>query len=219
MKTKPKPPKDDDESARGRILNAAFAAFAERGYAETTTLEIARRARVSKRELYALVGNKQEMLAACIRRRAQRLEMPPNLPAPRDRTALAMALESFGVEFLRQVSAPPVIAVFRLAIAEAERAPEVARALDHIGREAGRSALRELLEHARSSGLIDGDPSEVAEQFTALLWGELLVSLLLRVADLPSLKEMNRRARVAADAVLRLHSTSLKSQRRDPARS
>jgi len=30
------------------------------GYATTSTLEIATRARVSKRELYALVGNKQE---------------------------------------------------------------------------------------------------------------------------------------------------------------
>jgi hypothetical protein len=36
------------------------------GYATTSTLEIATRARVSKRELYALVGNKQEMLIACI---------------------------------------------------------------------------------------------------------------------------------------------------------
>jgi AcrR family transcriptional regulator len=214
-KTSPKRPKDDDETAHGRILHAAFAAFAERGYAETTTLEIAQRARVSKRELYALVGNKQEMLVACIRRRAQRLEMPPNVPTPHDRTTLAAALESFGVEFLREVSAPAVIAVFRIAIAEAERAPEVARALDQFGREASRSVLRELLKQARSSGLSEGDPTEVAEQFTALLWGDLLVNLLLRIADPPPAKEMKRRARVAADAVLRLYSTSLKDLRRD----
>jgi AcrR family transcriptional regulator len=214
-KTSPKRPKNDDETTHGRILHAAFAAFAERGYAETTTLDIAQRARVSKRALYALVGNKQELLLACIRRRAQRLEIPPNIPTPRDRTALAGALQSFGVGFLREVSAPTVVAVFRIAIAEAERAPDVARALDHIGREAGRSTLRELLEQARSSGLIDGDPSEVAEQFTALLWGDLLVNLLLRVADPPSEKEMERRGRLAADAVLRLYSTSLKDRLRD----
>ena len=34
----------------------------ENGYAKTSTLEIATRAGISKRELYALVGNKQEML-------------------------------------------------------------------------------------------------------------------------------------------------------------
>lgn len=215
MKTSPKRPPDDGETTHGRILHAAFAAFAERGYAETTTLQIARRARVSKRELYALVGNKQELLVACIGKRAQRLEIPPNVPRPPDRAALADALQTFGVGFLREVSAPTVIAVFRIAIAEAERAPEVARALDHIGRKVGRSALRGLLEQARSSGLIDGDPYEVAEQFTALLWGDLLVNLLLRVADPPPEKEMKRRGRLAAGAVLRLYSTSREHRRRD----
>ncbi len=70
-----------------------------------------------------------------------------------DRTALARSLESFGLQFLREVSAPTVVAVFRLAIAEAERAPAVARALDEIGREASRSALRKLLEQASTGAL------------------------------------------------------------------
>src|SRR5262249_35419829 len=55
-----------DATVRERILTAAFDAFRERGYAATSTLEIATRARVSKRELYALVGNKQQMLIAAI---------------------------------------------------------------------------------------------------------------------------------------------------------
>ena len=37
---------------RQRILGAAFSAFMANGYAETSTLEIATRARVSKRALY-----------------------------------------------------------------------------------------------------------------------------------------------------------------------
>ena len=82
--------------ARQRILDAAFSAFMERGFAETSTLEIATRARVSKRELYALVGSKQEMLMACIAARAQRLQMPADLPEPRDREALARARSRVG---------------------------------------------------------------------------------------------------------------------------
>src|SRR5579864_2222899 len=62
----------DEAAVRERILDAAFAAFMKSGYATTSTLEIATRARVSKRELYALVGNKQEMLIACISERANR---------------------------------------------------------------------------------------------------------------------------------------------------
>ena len=111
---------------RQRILGAAFSAFMANGYAETSTLEIATRARVSKRALYELVGNKQEMLVACISERAQRLRVPTDLPEPRDRETLSRALATIGTQLLREVSDPIVIAVFRLAIAEAVRAPDLA---------------------------------------------------------------------------------------------
>ena len=47
----------DKTAVRERILEAAFAAFMKSGYATASMLEIATRARVSKRELYAPVGN------------------------------------------------------------------------------------------------------------------------------------------------------------------
>ena len=178
--------------------------FRESGYAGTSTLEIATRAHVSKRELYALIGNKHELLAACISARAKRLEGPAGLPVPRDRETLGHTLTSLGVRLLREISDPAVIGVFRLAIAEAVRAPEVARALDSIGRETGRAALRGIMDRARSAGLLDGQPSEMAEQFSGLLWGNLMISLLLGVADRPSPREITCRARDATAAVLRL---------------
>jgi AcrR family transcriptional regulator len=195
----------EDNPIRRRILDAAFSAFMERGYAETSTLEIATRAHVSKRELYAVVGNKQEMLAACISERAKRLHVPADLPVPRDRETLARTLVGFGALLLREVSDPTVIGVFRLAIAEAARAPEVARALDSLGRDASRTALREILAQATMDGLLIGQPVELAEQFAGLLWGDLMVSLLLRVADRPTPQETMRRARGATDAFLQLH--------------
>jgi AcrR family transcriptional regulator len=73
---------------RERILGAAFRAFTEDGYAGTSTLDIARRAKVSKRDLYAHFGSKQQMLAACIKGRADRMRVPPDLPAPRTRQML-----------------------------------------------------------------------------------------------------------------------------------
>ena len=182
---------DVEESAvRARILDAAFAAFMKNGYATTSTLEIATRARVSKRELYALVGNKQEMLIACIRQRAKRLDVPTDLPLPSDREALAQLLASFGAKLVHEISDPAVIAVFRLAIAEAVQAPEVARVLDSIGREASRSALRKIMAQAQASGL---------------LWRDLMVSLLLGVAQRPDPREIAGRARDAADTFLQLH--------------
>lgn len=195
----------DETPVRQRILSAAFSAFMETGYAETSTLEIASRARVSKRELYAVVGNKQEMLVACIRERAQRLQAPADLPAPRDRDALERALVAAGTQLLRETTNATVVAVFRLAIAEAVRAPEVARALDSFGRQTGRAALMGIMAEAQSHRLLGGRPAEMAEQFAGLLWGDLMISLLLRSIDTPSPREISRRARSAATAFLQLH--------------
>jgi AcrR family transcriptional regulator len=195
----------DEAAVRERILAAAFAAFMKSGYATASTLEIATRARVSKRELYALVGNKQEMLIACISERAKRLDVPADLPVLRDRGTLEQVLASFGTKFVREVSDPTVIAVFRLAIAEAIQAPEVARALNSIGREASRAALRKIMAEAQASGLLTGRPAELAGQFAGLLWRDLMVSLLLGVAERPNPREIARRARDAAAAFLQLH--------------
>ena len=194
-----------DETVRARILDAAFAAFMKSGYAATSTLEIATQARVSKRELYALVGNKQAMLIACISARARRLQVPADFPVPHDRETFAHMLASFGTQLVREITDPTVIAVFRLAIAEAVHAPEVAQALDATGRETSRAALRQIMAQAQASGLLLGRPAELAEQFGGLLWGNLMVSLLLGVAGRPNSREVAARSRDATAAFLQLH--------------
>ena len=195
----------DETEVRARILDAAFASFMTSGYAATSTLEIATRARVSKRELYAQVGNKKEMLIACISARATRLQVPADLPVPHDRETLANVLTSLGTQLVREITDPTVIAVFRLAIAEAVHAPEVAQALDSTGRETSRAALRQIMARARASGLLDGRPAELAEQYSGLLWGNLMVSLLLGVAERPNSRELAARARNATAVFLQLH--------------
>jgi AcrR family transcriptional regulator len=195
----------EEAAVRQRILEAAFAAFMKSGYAMASTLEIATRARVSKRELYALVGNKQEMLIACISERAKRFDVPADLPVLRDRETLEQVLVSFGTKLVREISAPTVIAVYRLAIAEAVQAPEVARVLNSVGRKASHAALGKIMAQAQASGLLTGRPEELAEQFAGLLWGLLLVSLLLGVAERPSPRQIAGRARDAAVAFLQLH--------------
>ena len=200
--------KSTEESAvRERILEAAFEAFMKSGYAAASTLEIASRARVSKRELYSLVGNKQKILIACIAERSrQRLTVPAELPVPRDRETLGQILAAFGKQLVREVSDPVVIAVFRLAIAEVAQAPEVGRALESIGRETTRAALRKIMSQAQEAGLLEGRPAELAEQFAGLLWRDLLVGLLLGVTERPGPSEIAARARDAAAAFLRIHS-------------
>jgi len=189
-----------------RILGAAFKAFTEDGYAETSTLEIARRAKISKRDLYANFSSKHGVLVACIKSRAERMRLPPDLPTPRTRQMLASTLTSFASNLVREVSHPSVIATFRLAIAEATRSPEIAQALDVAGRDATRGALAELLASAQSTGLIGpGEPNEMAWQYLGLLWEGLIVGLLLGVAATPKPAEAERRATKATAAFMQLH--------------
>ena len=189
-----------------RILGAAFKAFTEDGYAETSTLEIARRAKISKRDLYANFSSKHAVLVACIKSRVERMRLLPDLPTPRTRQMLASTLTSFASNLVREVSYPSVIATFRLAIAEATRSPEIAKALDSAGRDATRRSLAELLARAQAAGLIGpADPTEMAWQYLGLVWEGLMVGLLLGVEPPPEAAEGRRRAAKATAAFMQLY--------------
>jgi len=196
-----------------RILGAAFKAFTQDGYAGTSTLEIARRAKLSKRDLYANFSSKHAVLVACIMNRADRMRLPPDLPTPRSRQMLASMLTSFATKLVREVSHPSVIATFRLAIAEATRSPEIAQALDVAGRGATRGALAGLLANAQSNGLIGpGEPTEMVTQYLGLLWEGLMVGLLLGVDATPEPAEAERRATKATAAFMQLHPDPAKGR-------
>ena len=203
----------DPPLARERILHAAMDTFVELGYTEASTLKIATRAQVSKRELYALFGSKQAMLAACIADRAGRMQLPTQLPSPHNREELAAMLSRLGTTVLREVTHPGVMAVFRLAIMEAQRAPEVAATLE-TARQSIRTTIHTILVQAQSAGLIGGnDPNEMGGRYLALLWGDLMVSLLLRLREAPGTAEIDERVSKATEDFLRLYPEPESQQR------
>lgn len=196
----------DEMALRDRILHAAFGAFLEHGYTGTSTLEIATRAKVSKRELYALFPSKEAMLAEGIRRRTEQMQVAPDLPEAHDRQMLAAVLAGFGARLLQEVTDPHVTAVYRLAIGEAGRAPEMAHILNAAGRDATRKALASFFTKAQSAGLlVKGDAVALAAQFLGLLWTDVFVPLLLGVEARPDEAECRRRARAAATGFLDLN--------------
>ena len=191
---------------RSRIIDATFSVLMEHGYAGASTREIARRAKVSKRELYALFGSKQGILAAMVAGRAARMRLPLALPEVADRKALAETLVRFGATLVREVCHPAVVALFRLAIIETERSPDVARTLGENGRKATRAALAGFLARAQSRSLIVGaTPETMASQFLALLWGDLQITLLMRLSETPAPAEIEQRARATTRALLSLY--------------
>src|SRR5580692_8199537 len=95
-----------EDGRRRRILHATFTVLMEQGYAGANMSEIAARARVSKRELYSLFGNKQGILAALVAERSAQIRAPLALPLVLDRTELAAALVTFGKTALRELCDP-----------------------------------------------------------------------------------------------------------------
>lgn len=196
-----------EADARARILGAAFGAFMENGYRRTSTLDIATRAKVSKRDLYALVGNKQEILRACVATRARRMAPAGALPAPASRQAAIETLTRFGATLIAELCHPAVIGIHRLAISEGKDSPELGREIARTG-EATRAALARFLADAQAGGLVgEGDPARMADLFLDLVAAPWMMLRILIGGDAPSPQQARRRAAAAAEAFARLHLT------------
>lgn len=188
------------------ILDAAFRVFSERGLEGATTLEIARRARTSKRTLYERFGSKEGIFTALIEGRAARMRAPLSLAEPASEAELHAVLVAFGSEFLAQLVKPTTIALYRLVLAHGSRGQALARALDEAGRGTVIRAVTGLFDAARRRGLIEADEaSRPAASFLGLLLGDLVFRLVMGVAEAPSTEALRDRAGGAASAVLALH--------------
>lgn len=66
LPTRGRPRTQDAASRRQSIIESAYRAFVELGFASTSTAEVARRAKVSKRTLYEVFSDKQALFAAVI---------------------------------------------------------------------------------------------------------------------------------------------------------
>jgi len=202
----PPSPVDDLPPRRRAMLIAAVSVLMEQGYARASTLEIATRARVSKRELYAEFGSKRGILEALITTTATRMQVSLAPPEIGDRHALADALTAYGIAALTTLTNPYVLAMYRLAIAEAPAAGELGSILDASGRQPNRRALGQIVHRGQAAGFLGaGEPDRVGGEFFSLLIGDLMIWLLLGVTDPPDAHEIKERAGRATDAVMALH--------------
>jgi AcrR family transcriptional regulator len=194
-----------DDPRGAEIRRAAFEAFVAHGVSGATTDEIARRARVSKREIYRLFGSREALFAGLVQERAGAMRQALELAPPPDAASALEALERFGREFLGLLTAPTTVAVYRLAVGEAGRLPELGRELDALGRGTVWSALRGWMAEAAARGALPvPDVERAAGSFMALLMGDLPVRLMLGAVPTPSGEELGRRAALARAGFARL---------------
>ena len=193
------------QARRRAILAAAGEAFLTKGYAVTTTLEIARLAKTSKRALYQHFADKRDILNQLIRERSGEMAAPIEIAEPRSKAAFFEAIAVFGAAFLTRLVDPTTIALYRLAISEPGPSSDLGQALEASGHAPVRKSLRRFLELGAARGWLGGsDLDSALEAYFDLLIGPLTMGQLLRTEPLPDQDALRRRAERAAASLRRL---------------
>ena len=209
MRATAKSPTPHEDPRDEEILRAAFAVFTQKGFHGATMLEVASRARASKTTLYARFESKEELFQALVAWGTQQGAGKLDAIA-RDQTLDPLkALHLFAAAVLALMLQPEKLALFRIAVAEGERVPEVGRILSRFTRDHGLKLGQVLAKRLVEEGIIAiDDPEEYGHSFIGLLQGELFTRALLGAIPPPGAKEIERHAHRAVTRLVRAFAPS-----------
>ena len=168
---------------RDELLHHAGRIFAESGYEGASMSRIASEAGVSKGTPYNYFDSKAALFAAYVQ-----WECRNSLALVFDGLGpegdVATALRGVGERILRLILSPQGLTIHRIAVAEAGKFPELARAFYEAG---PASAIRQLAEwldaRTRTGELRVPDPELAAEQFFTLCKTRYVMRRELRLID------------------------------------
>jgi AcrR family transcriptional regulator len=167
------------------VLDAATRLFSERGLAQVSVDEIAAAARVTKRTIYAHLGDRTDVFLASVERLRDR-----TVPAP----VAGESLEELSIRIVEALHSDEAIGLHRLMVVEARAFPALARRFYDEGPEAYIRAL---------AGLVPGADPGTATALFSLLLGEPHRRRLLGLIPAPDAATAAEHARAA------LHSLGL----------
>jgi AcrR family transcriptional regulator len=202
--TAPRMTEQTEASARSRLearrrafLNAANAAFLEKGYANTTLGDIIARSGGSRQTLYALFGGKQGLFEAIVSERNAELFRPLRADGQLDRAPEDFLVE-IGTHFLRTALAPEALSLFRLVVAEGPTMPELSERFWALGPARTIAAFeRYFAEQTRRGVLNLADANLAARQFLGILLGSFHMECLLGVREIPTPEKIEAFVRIA----------------------
>ena len=165
-----RPRREQADTARRSILEAALRGFIARGFGAASMEGIAREAGVAKLTLYRHFETKEELFEQ-VARRAQ-LGVRERLGTMMDRgLPLEQVLREIVERLYDGCTHPDYLAVMRMVIAESARFPRLGRAMLEDSR-LGAQPLAEYLQQLKDSGLVDLDsPHDAATQLVGLASG------------------------------------------------
>lgn len=152
-----------------RILAAAADAFLEKGYEEASTADIARRAKVSKRELYSNFSDKRDILAAVITELQARIQTDANISMSSSGDLNAV-LARAGTQILEFINSYKFGKLFRIVAAESFRDPVSAQKFYLLGPGMGRENTAAFIKrHMNEGNLRKADALQAADDFLDLV--------------------------------------------------
>jgi AcrR family transcriptional regulator len=163
------------------ILEAAFEAFAAKGYAATRLEDVAKRAGVAKGTIYLYFKNKEVLFRAVFRSLIQPVfeELETSLQKFPG-SAEGLARKVLSRQYNEIVKNPKARAMFRLLIAESPKFPQLADVYFREVITPGVAALRLLLEKGIASGefrptkIVDYPQVLVGPAVLAVIWTLIL---------------------------------------------
>jgi TetR/AcrR family transcriptional repressor of mexJK operon len=186
------------EARRQAFLEAATAAFLEKGYANTTLDDVIARSGGSRQTLYALFGGKQGLFAALVTERSSQIlsfweEDSELLDRPPEQV-----LVEIGVRYLEAVTTPDALGLYRLVVAEGMFMRELAEQFWERGPANSRTVLAKYFARQAERGtLLLEDPDQAAYQFWGMLLGNLHMQCLLGLRPAPDRAEIEAYVRTA----------------------
>lgn len=160
------------EQVRQTILRATRELYLAKGYAGTSTDEIAALSAVSKQTIYRHFADKDDLIAAVLNdaiagAEEQGADSFEALVATND---IDRDLCAFARRHIKEVIQPQIMQLRRRIIGEADRFPTLARAWYDAAPKRGHEKLQQCLEGLRDRGLLRiDDPALAAEQFNWLV--------------------------------------------------
>lgn len=190
------------EAKRQEILKIAGKMFLSQGYGAVTMAAVAAELGGSKGTLYGYFPNKEDLFAAFIQQAGEEAYAPLEHQA-RASANPSQALEAFGLSYLRLLLHPDIIAIVRLVVSEAVRAPELAEIFFRIGPRRVTERFEQLFADLAAAGLLHlPDAARAALEFKVLCEAGLYEPLLLGGRAQPSAKEMERNVAAAVEIIV-----------------
>jgi AcrR family transcriptional regulator len=204
---KPQPNTGSLSPAKQRqILDGARQVFLEVGFERACMDHIAARAEVSKATIYNHFHDKKELFLACIREhtREKREALAALLGSPSG--DVEKDLQRFGETLMRFLTTPDALALRRIVLADAQRFPELGRALFDEGPLAMRHRLAAYLQEQIDAGALQlEDVNLAAHQFILLCQGDLYLPVEYGILRDPPEERIRETVRCAVRTFLRAY--------------